>query len=1151
MINLATMMLRTSMKKDQSATTASIAMGESSSSSGGRPHNSETNERHNNNMSAFSVHEDALYLEISNARKRMSNSHVALEDAIAMNGNIGEYTATTGFCEVWEIEVARIGDFLHAQQQNLEFGAKALLTDVEASLNHLKLECNQGEVDDDELGTNKNDSSVEGMIHSWRVKAEELADGCLELQRFATQNKEKLEAIGTCADEKLQTSCVVALKRRFAMAPWKTGPNSALIVVLSDIYQVIRTAQELIRKDGSVDDESHWVAPSSFERRTSKYWVQEDQLTDLLLAAVVDAPLLVYGKSGRLTSKTECLSQRYEGDKLWDQLATPITSIYFDSPTLSLYKERLSRKEGSQLLRARWYGRRPTGNEILYLELKTHHEKWVNIKSLKERVAIREKDMMQFLSMEQWELKHAETIVLAACPTLDEASLQRAADRLLRMHDLVVRHSLRSCVRTCYLRAAFQSSSSNSLRLTVDRNVNMVDESKTTLGSWCLPEDAVIENTMAIRVPFLILEVKIASDDDGSPIAENLEQRGVIQEAAKFSKFLTGAAAFNMDKAGVLPYWAEHPEFASVFGASVPPSPNASKACSIATNEIGTDNKSDTTSESENSHSDKPVAANFFYPTASTLGTGRTPSQNAVFMSPGRSTLSKPSKKQGVSYLEDDTKVKRRGPFGIGALFRRNTKSSPSPSVASKRPVRVEPKSYFANERTFIQWVSSALLLVTISVILLGIDSEHGETSAYARKSGIIVCVGAVIVVFYATFVYFRRLKLLSRGIPYGYIDHFGPVVLALCVCTGVVVLLVYFLDEIRRAQALQVEKFYLQEQVGQCYKHSTSGISKLEYQPSDIVVDSQRNALLVPSGQRILLHSLLPPSPNRENTVKTLIEIPSSNLEGLTVVDDRVFALSEGPKRTELIELQWNGDDSLSITSRWKLSQSTEAEAIAYVPNKTRRSGRLFIDVNGEIQIYNLPDKAATPSPTPAEKDDDALILGEEASSEPMELDRIGSLNAFVLKSGLSELKIASMYFFEGIAYILHDNEMLLRAWDLDEGDLLAEIPLPRVEGGHSKEWEGVALERRGVMENQGDGSNLRGNVEQTPPTQSQLILHLALDTPAQIWSLVVQEGPTRGSLILPPCAVSHLASADSVSADESSDSIDAATVEEGEEGG
>ena len=140
-------------------------------------------------------------------------------------------------------------------------------------------------------------------------------------------------------------------------------------------------------------------------------------------------------------------------------------------------------------------------------------------------------------------------------------------------------------------------------------------------------------------------------------------------------------------------------------------------------------------------------------------------------------------------------------------------------------------------------------------------------------------------------------------------------------------------------------------------------------------------------------------------------------------------------------------------------------------------------------------------------------------------------------------------MFYFEGIAYVLHDNEMMMRAWDLDEGDLLAEIPLPRVEGGFSKEWEGVALERREVTEEQSQSGsllfdrkgNLRGS-EQEQPTESQLILHLALDTPAQVWSMVVKEGESRGDLILPPCALSAHASADSISEDESSDSLDKA---------
>lgn len=1047
-------------------------------------------------MSAFGIHEDALYSEISDASKRIASGHLALTEATT---NEKTASATSHFVELWETEIARIRDYLQAQQHNLEFSAKALLTNVEASLGN-----------DDAADNNK---TLGELISSWRYKTEELVDACRKLQEFCNHNKEILEEIGTYADEKLHLGCVSGLRRRFANAPWKNGPNSALIVVLSDIYSVLRAAEER----GNTSGNAEWVAPTCFERSTTKYWVQEEQLTDLLLAAVGEAPLLVYGKSGRLTSKADCLSQRCEGDKLWDQLATPITSIYFDSPKMSLYKDRLPRREGAQLLRARWYGKRPTGTEVIFLELKTHHEKWINTKSVKERAAIREKDMPRFLSLEKWSLEDAKAVALAASPTLDAEALNKTGDRLLRMHELVFKHGLRPCIRTCYLRAAFQSSASNALRLTIDRNITMVDETKPHNGLWCLPEDAIIQNTMATRVPFVVLEVKLAGDSPTPPAIQDLQDRGVIQEASKFSKFLTGAAAFNAEKVRTLPHWAEHPAFAIIFSGLGMAAATSHPPTSVVTTTHNCDaSKSDTTSTT--SDSQKLETTHFFQSSAASQGNTRR-----------RATQQNTSEFTSMSISDPITE--KPSPTGAGSKlmgFFQSFKNKSPPGIAAKRPARVEPKSYFANERTFIQWISASLLLVTISVILLGIDSEMGDQSTYATKSGIAVCAGAVMIVFYATFVYFRRLHLLSTGSPYGYVDHVGPFILAVSVCGGVVVLLTHFLSEIKLATQGPPKIVYLHEEPGQCHLHSNRGISKLEYQPSDVIVDIKHNALLVPSVQRILSHSLDPPLPNRENLVRALVEIPDSNLEGLTMVGDRVFALSEGPKRTELVELAWNDDDQLDIVNRWKLSSSTEAEAISYVPDKTRRSGRLFIDVNGQIHIYNVPGAPAVTGPISDDddRDDDSLVLGSTESQEPQELERIGSLNNHVLKHGLSEIKISSMFYFEGIAYILHDNEMMLRAWDLDEGDLLAEIPLPRVEGGFSREWEGIALERRQVTDEQAESllferTNLRGSA--VTETHEQLILHLALDTPAEVWSMVVTQNDKRGDLILPKCAVSR----------------------------
>jgi len=44
---------------------------------------------------------------------------------------------------------------------------------------------------------------------------------------------------------------------------------------------------------------------------------------------------------------------------------------------------------------------------------------------------------------------------------------------------------------------------------------------------------------------------------------------------------------------------------------------------------------------------------------------------------------------------------------------------------------KIEPKTFFANERTFIQWLSAATLLVTLSILLLGSDLTYARTCGF------------------------------------------------------------------------------------------------------------------------------------------------------------------------------------------------------------------------------------------------------------------------------------------------------------------------------------------------------------------------------------------------------------------------------------
>lgn len=113
---------------------------------------------------------------------------------------------------------------------------------------------------------------------------------------------------------------------------------SHIVKILSDIFSLIREIEE----DGK-EEEDKWIAPTSLERVTTKYWVKEEDLPEVLLKSAIELPVLVYGKSGLLTKNPK---DPHDGkDEFWKSLASPISSVYFDSENMDLYKERIMRSE--------------------------------------------------------------------------------------------------------------------------------------------------------------------------------------------------------------------------------------------------------------------------------------------------------------------------------------------------------------------------------------------------------------------------------------------------------------------------------------------------------------------------------------------------------------------------------------------------------------------------------------------------------------------------------------------------------------------------------------------------------------------------------------------------------------------------------------
>jgi SPX domain protein involved in polyphosphate accumulation/uncharacterized membrane protein YidH (DUF202 family) len=88
------------------------------------------------------------------------------------------------------------------------------------------------------------------------------------------------------------------------------------------------------------------------------------------------------------------------------------------------------------------------------------------------------------------------------------------------------------------------------------------------------------------------------------------------------------------------------------------------------------------------------------------------------------------------------------------------------------KPSKVEPKTFFANERTFLSWFNSSLFISSIGVAIAADSSKI--------LSGVLLVSVGIMLIFYAVFTYIQRTSSLLERKSAGYVDRYGPIVLAL-----------------------------------------------------------------------------------------------------------------------------------------------------------------------------------------------------------------------------------------------------------------------------------------------------------------------------------------------------------------------------------
>ncbi|KAF9763982.1 Vacuolar transporter chaperone 4 [Nosema granulosis] len=281
----------------------------------------------------------------------------------------------------------------------------------------------------------------------------------------------------------------------------------------------------------------------------------------------------------------------------------------------------------------------------------------------------------------------------------------------------IVQQKLRPVVRTYYKRQAFQLPNDSSVRLSLDTELCMIKETNSSF-SW-RREDVNTEypflqlpKSEIVRFPHGILEIKTQGVDETKPDWINeLVSGPLIEHVHKFSKYLHGCAVLY-PMISEIPYWL--PQMATSIKKDSWDSEEGYK-------------------EFENGVLiDIPPKETFNSTLNSTINTlNTTDTINSELISP----IDTHGKKIAI-------------------------------------PVRVEPKVFFANERTFLSWVQFAIFLGGIGTAMLGL----GESKA--GFSGIILITVSVIFSFYSLYLYLWRAGMIRKRHPGPYDDIYGPPVL-------------------------------------------------------------------------------------------------------------------------------------------------------------------------------------------------------------------------------------------------------------------------------------------------------------------------------------------------------------------------------------
>ncbi|CAH0032045.1 unnamed protein product [Clonostachys rhizophaga] len=688
------------------------------------------------------------------------------------------------FCdEIFNVQLEKVAQF---QQQKFD----ALKQRVDGLFEKLK-----------ELAPVAGDNAASAGISSSRLKdleaeLDEILKEVMELKKFSNVNYTGFLKIIKKHDRKRGDRYRVRPMMQLSLSqrPFNSEQGyESLLNKMSLMYFAIRQQleeHEPIPKGLDTQGETH-----NGERYTAqKFWVHPDNLLEVKASILRHLPALIY---------SEQASRELDSN---DSPAT--TSLYFDNQDFELYKEKVDRQSAPSSLRLRWYGQLSQRPEIL-MELKKIN---ANGTSEESKFSIKSKWVKPFLDGEYEMEKTVQKMERQGIP---ESEIEDFKTTVGKMRGFLQEKKLSPVLRANYVRTAFQRPADDRIRISLDSDLAFIREDTLDRDRPCRnPDDwhrtdiddsnmgypfKNINQSEVNKFPYAVLEIKLK--DNGfkkQPVwIDDLVSSHLVHPVPRFSKFVHGVASLFEDYVNTLPFWlgdletdirkdpektfeeeeqrrAQRADDAMAVGSLMggkSGSYKAGKSSPIAKSYLAERAAADKRQSMQSVQSVAKSKRSSFQPTIDEVGESSFSNQQQ-----GYGTLSSVVPSFSLSkYAKSQRLREAQLPEGV---------VEPAEWIKNAGELKIEPKVWLANERTFLKWQHICILQGTVALALY---TAAGEDLVAEVMGVVYILIAAFAGAWGYWMLHTRRIMIMERS-GKDFDNMVGPIVISIALMVALII---------------------------------------------------------------------------------------------------------------------------------------------------------------------------------------------------------------------------------------------------------------------------------------------------------------------------------------------------------------------------